>query len=78
MSTNCRIGVYNSDDHTTSSISCHFDGHLDGVGMALLTEYNTYALACALVAGGNELGAHRARLGIHPRPAGHAFQHHGT
>mgnify|MGYP003527396757 FL=1 len=53
MSTNCRIGVYNSDDHTTSSISCHFDGHLDGVGVALLTEYYTYALACALVAGGN-------------------------
>ena len=53
MSTNCRIGVYHDDDNTTSSISCHFDGHPDGVGAALIAEHNADAPARALVASGN-------------------------
>ena len=38
MSTRCRIGIENKDG-TITSIYCHHDGYLEGVGEILVNHY---------------------------------------
>jgi hypothetical protein len=57
MSTRSRIGIKN-DDGTITSIYCHSDGYLGGVGAILADCYSTDEKVRALLAVGNvsELG----------------------
>lgn len=48
MSTRSRIGIAN-DDGTISSIYCHFDGYLDGVGQTLVDAYSDPAKVAELI-----------------------------
>lgn len=52
MSTRSTISVLQKDN-SIKSIYCHWDGYLKGVGETLLTHYDTYEKANALVALGN-------------------------
>ena len=40
MSTRCRIGIENKNG-TITSIYCHHDGYLEGVGEILVNHYKT-------------------------------------
>jgi hypothetical protein len=48
MSTRSRIGIENQDG-TTTSIYCHFDGYISGVGKLLKEYYTTQAKVKALI-----------------------------
>lgn len=48
MSTRSRIGIENQDG-TTTSIYCHFDGYISGVGKLLKEYYTTQAKVEALI-----------------------------
>jgi len=60
MSTNSSIGIKNEND-TVTSIYCHFDGYLSGVGQVLLDHYNTEELTKSLI-GLGDLSSVQERL----------------
>ena len=52
MGTSCIIGIKNNDG-SIEAITCHWDGHPDGVGKTLFYYYNTEEKIRALIALGN-------------------------
>lgn len=52
MSTRSRIGMQNTDG-TISSIYCHFDGYLEGVGETLIEHWNDLNDIIELIANGD-------------------------
>lgn len=60
MSTRCRIGIEN-EDKTITSIYCHHDGYLAGVGATLLDHYKDKEKIYALMKLGD-----MSSLGIEP------------
>jgi hypothetical protein len=52
MSTNSKISVM-LPDGSIKAVYCHFDGYVSGVGVELLTYFDTYEKALELVEGGD-------------------------
>lgn len=48
MATSCSIGLYISDSQVTS-IYCHNDGYLQGVGRVLLDNYDSTSIVSKLI-----------------------------
>ncbi|HTA27947.1 MAG TPA: hypothetical protein VK809_09165 [Bacteroidia bacterium] len=59
MSTRSRIGVLQEKTGKVKSVYCHSDGYLTGVGQTLLTDFNTYERANAIIALGDLSALHK-------------------